>query len=116
MNSEKRRLDLGVEYGMSTRCCAILEPETLAGETVRQLISRVSNTDQETEPARRAVRVLRDVIRSRRLVDVEVVNGPKNKFEPGKPVGLDEVILKPNNGQIKTDQLTLRVIEPYVGG
>lgn len=116
MNTEKRQFDLSIEYGMSAPCCATLEPETLAGQTARELISRVSNTDQETEPAKRAARVLRDVIRSRRLVDVEVVKNPKEKVEPGKPVGLDEVILKPNNGQPKTDQLILRVQEPYVGG
>lgn len=116
MDSEKRQLDLGVEYGMSARCCATLEPETASGQTARQLISRVSSTEQETKPARRAARVIRDVILSGRRVDVSVVKGSKEKLEAGKPVGLDQVILKSNGGQIETDQLTLRVREPYVGG
>jgi hypothetical protein len=116
METEKTKLDFGAVYGMSARCNAILERDELVGQTSRQLVLKVAETEQHNEPAVRAARVLRDVIRSHRFVGVEVSSGSKENIEQGERIGLDDVIFKPDNGKIKTDRMTLRINEPYVGG
>ena len=130
MNKEKRKVDFGVEFGMSTQCCATLDEDDVLGKTTKNLIQDISAEPQETEAAERTARVLKDVLSKNRPVDVEIAPGPNDYTKPGRPIGIDQVPFERNDEEIEveqkpfktkdeeieTDEVTLRVTEPYVGG
>ena len=144
MNKEKRKMDFGIEFGMSTQCCATLDEDDVLGKTTKTLIQDIAAVPQETEAAERTARVLKDVLSKNRPVDVEIAPGPNDYTEPGQPIGIDQVPFERNDEENETDQepfktndavieieqkpsktkdeeieteeVTLRVTEPYVGG
>lgn len=117
MEVKKNKIDAEVQYGMGAACSATLLESEVFNVPARNVIMAVANSPQPTEPARRTARVVVEAIRSGRTMDVEVYDGTKSSNVEGRPIELGDVVISDKDEQkLKTDNLTLRVSEPYVGG
>jgi len=114
----QKDVGLSVGYGLGATCEAEFESETLRGVSVRNLLKRVTEMPQSSPQAARTADVLQAVLRTNRLLDIEVLRDPIDDVKPGKPVKLDDVLLGGDDDA--TDQqphdISLRVSEPYRGG
>jgi hypothetical protein len=103
-----------VRYGMGAVCEADLEE--VEGLTACELIQKVVSTPQQSQSAQRTARVLKEVIGSKRTLDVEIISGHGDDGETGEPVELNDVLIRKSEENTKTDAINIRVSEPYVGG
>jgi hypothetical protein len=117
MEVKKNQIDTEVEYGMGAACTATLLEAEVFNLPARNVIMAVANSPQSTEPARRTARVVVEAIQSGRTLDVEVQDGTKTGNIEGRQIELDDVVISEKDEQkLKTNNLTLHVSEPYVGG
>jgi hypothetical protein len=119
MEVEEKQIDTEVQYGMGAACSATLLESEVFNAPARKVIMAVVNSPQSTEPARRTARVVAEAICSGRTMDVEVYNETKSNNIEGRPIELGDVVISDkdkNEQNPKTNNLTLRVSEPYVGG
>lgn len=106
-----------ITYGMGATCRAILPKRRVEGVSARDLISTVIDAPQSSDPARRAARVLKEVVGSGRSVDVEVSRSFNGERTENQPVLLDDVVLRTDKGVTPvTEKIAIQVSEPYVGG
>lgn len=106
-----------VPYGIGAAVTGRLPMGLLAGVPAREVIQRVIATPQDTDPARRTARVLADVLRTGRRIDVEV-SASADDSAIGEPIRLEDVALprKSTGSYPASDTLTIRVSEEYRGG
>ena len=65
-----------VGYGLGAECVAKFDRRSLFGLSARGVIQQVVSTPQTNQPARRTAVVLRDVLQSDRVLDVELSEDP----------------------------------------
>lgn len=97
---------------------AVLDAEEVVGATAREMVMRVAQTPQTSDPARRTARILRDAV-AHRALDYEVVRGDgAEASQVGEPIGPDEVVVPVARDleAPRTRHLTLRASEHFVGG
>jgi hypothetical protein len=119
MEVKKKQIDTEVQYGMGAACSATLLESEVFNVPARKVIMAVVNSPQSTEPARRTARVVAEAICSGRTMDVEIYNGIKSSNIEGRPIELGDVVISDkdkNEQNPKTNNLTLRISEPYIGG
>lgn len=105
-------IDVGIRYGISGAVRARLARRTVAGLTARQLVQRVIECRQPGAPGARTARVLGDVMRGSRQLDVELARGAD--APAGEPIAFDDVLS--DDTAADQDDLTLLVSEAYRGG
>lgn len=108
--------ELVVKYGMGAECRASLEESALEGLPVRDVIRMVVDSPQLNEAARRTAGGLDECIRSRRIMDVELIKGKRKDGERGTPIELNDIVIGRGDQSTETDSLTILVSEPYQGG
>ena len=112
-----------VTYGLGGVAEGRFSRDAVAGKSARELIRSVVQCEQAPGPAARTAKVLGDVIRRKRALDVELVDAP-NDGAQGQPIRLDDVVLKERNQRIEldgpetpeSDEFTIRISESYRGG
>ncbi|MBI4718248.1 MAG: hypothetical protein HY763_10615 [Planctomycetes bacterium] len=112
-------LEVSVCYGLGASCVARFSRSIVVGLPARDLVQMVLDTPQSTEPAARTARVLGDVVRSARAIDVEVAAGATEMAGPGRPITFDDIVLPgapPRDAAPLPDKLTVLVSEAYRGG
>ena len=109
--------EVKTRYGMAPTCVATMEPEEVVGLTARQILERVSRAPQEGEPARRAQRVLAEiVVDPRRTLDLEVSRGRERPDMAGDPIELDDIVISGDSPSQVPSPLTFSLSEPLCGG
>ncbi len=113
ISRNSNQVAVSVSYGVGESCSGRFARRTVAGLTARQLVKRVVECRQPRGTASRTATVLGDVLRSSRLIDVEIARG--SNATAGTPIALDDVVLR---GDEKSDQdeFTILVSENYRGG
>lgn len=109
--------EVKTRYGMAPTCVANLAPEEVLGLTARQLLDRVCHVPQEAEPARRAQRIMAEVVTQRgRVLDIEVCRGHERPDMAGDPMELDDIVVSGESPSQVPSPLTLSLSEPLCGG
>jgi hypothetical protein len=109
--------EVKTRYGMAPLCVARLTPKEVRGLTARQLLDRVCHVPQESEHARRAQRVLAEVMSERtRVIDLEVCRGHERPDMAGDPIDLDDIVVADDSPSEVPSPLTLSLSEPLCGG
>jgi len=116
--TKDKEYELQVGYGIGASCQAVLKSSEVEGQPTRHLIDRVARSAQSTEPARRTARVLREVLASDRVVNIELSAGPGSNQSTGNAIDIDEVVVPPNGESetVERQRVTLHLSEDYKGG
>ena len=112
----KEKVRTRADYGLGGRCTADLPRGRVEGRTVRELLSTIVDTPQSSDPSRKTAQALKELLGSSRTFDLEVVCGPHDITSPGEPAELDDPVPPIDRSGDRTDTLSIRVSETYVGG
>jgi hypothetical protein len=116
---------INVRYGIfGSSCTGRFGRFEIEGRSALEVIGRVTQTEQQSEPARRTARVLAEALAGarHRELDLELVEGTFDAATPGVPVALDDVLVPPRLAKqeslpnLEPHKFTVAVSESYRGG
>ena len=119
----KRSTKVGVDYGAGGSVSAIFPRDELVGKPASDVIWRVLDAPQTPGRAERTAKVLRDAMRAKRAIDVEVIKAATRRSE-GEPITFNQVLVpgekdveEGESGLVReTEEITIRLSESYCGG
>jgi hypothetical protein len=106
-------------YGLGASFRARFDRVKIEGWTARQIMQDAIDRPRPPGPADRTAKVLADVLRENRQVDVELVDGPTDGMTVGRPITLEHVVFPRGDTTDRTqqsDSITIVVSESYRGG
>jgi len=115
---DRKELEVSVKYGIvGAGCNARMTRVEAAGMTARQLVEHVLRQQPSNGANHWIGRVLDEVIRSDREIDVELSHGPGSGLA-GDPIGLQEMVVIPSleKQTAHPSKLTVSLSESYRGG
>jgi hypothetical protein len=113
-------IDIVVTYGIGASCRARFDMVKLEGKSAREIIEEVVHCPRPPGDEARTAKVLAEVLREGRPLDVELVNGPSDGGADGRPITLDHVLVPRGDTTSRTlhdrECTTLQVSESFRGG
>ena len=114
-------IEIVVAYGIGASCRARFDLEKIEGKSAREIIVAVIYYPHPPGPEARTAKVLTEVLREGRELDVEVVDGPSDGAAVGRPITLEHVLVPQGDATSRTSQsqsttLSVQVSENFKGG
>jgi hypothetical protein len=119
----KKKVRVRVSYGVGGSIEGLFPRQEVAGKSARDVIGLVVSSPQPSSSAERTRKVLEDVFKTQQAIDAELTRAASGE-EDGEPISLHQVVVKEEDGEEQSEsrvtqeseELTIRLSEPYRGG
>ena len=118
-----RKVRVEADYGVGGSVSGVFPRDELVGKPAGEVLRRVVDSPQEPGAAERTAQVLKDALRTKREIDLELTKNASRRSE-GQPITFERILV-PREGDAEqgerglveeTEEIKMRLSESYCGG